>query len=240
MSAAPLLPFIVPCLEATFLQRVKRFSIELERDGEHIWAHSNNSGSMSGLLSPGNAALISVAGTPGRKLPYTLEMLCASGVWVGVNTSIPNKMLAAAFAANRLPWAAGYTDFKREACCEPPHKNTRLDALLRGPNLPDFWIEAKSVTLRQGETAAFPDAASERGRKHLGVLMDLKAQGCRCACFYFIQREDVRSFSPATDIDPAYANLLRQATDKGVEIYAYRAKLSARGIDLGELIPHRL
>ena len=56
MFYGPLLPFAAPCLEAVFLQRVKRFSIELEHNGERIWAHSNNSGSMLGLLAPGNPA----------------------------------------------------------------------------------------------------------------------------------------------------------------------------------------
>ena len=237
MLSGPLLPFAATCLEAVFLQRVKRFSIELERNGERIWAHSNNSGSMAGLLAPYNPALISVANTPGRKLPYTLELLQAEGVWVGVNTSIPNKMLAAAFAAGRLPWAAGYTEFKREARCAPPFEHTRLDALLTGPNLPPLWVEAKSVTLRQGNDAAFPDALSERGRKHLKTLMALKAKGCRCVCFYLVQRGDVAAFTPAADIDPAYAKLFYEALDSGVEIYVYRAAISKQGIDLGKPLP---
>lgn len=237
MFYGPLLPFAAPCLEAVFLQRVKRFSIELEHNGERIWAHSNNSGSMLGLLAPGNPALISIADTPGRKLPYTLELIQTQGVWVGVNTSIPNKMLAAAFAAGRLPWAAGYTRFKREARCAPPFASTRLDALLTGPNLPPLWVEAKSVTLRQENDAAFPDAASERGRKHLETLMDLKAQGCRCACFYLAQRGDVAAFRPATDIDPAYARLFYEALRCGVEVYVYRAIINDLGIDLGAPLP---
>ena len=237
MPSGPLLPFTATCLEAVFLQRVKRFSIELEHNGEHIWAHSNNSGSMLGLLTPGNPALISIADTPGRKLPYTLELIQTQGVWVGVNTSIPNKMLAAAFAAGRLPWAAGYTRFKREARCAPPFASTRLDALLTGPNLPPLWVEAKSVTLRQGNDATFPDALSERGRKHLETLMALKAQGCRCACFYLVQRGDVAAFSPAAGIDPTYARLFYEALNSGVEVYVYRAAISKQGIDLGEPLP---
>lgn len=237
MPSGPLLPFTATCLEAVFLQRVKRFSIELEHNGQRIWAHSNNSGSMTGLLAPGNPALISVAGTASRKLPYTLELLQADGVWVGVNTSIPNKMLAAAFAAGRLDWAAGYTEFKREARCAPPFERTRLDALLTGPGLPPLWVEAKSVTLRQGNDAAFPDALSERGRKHLETLMALKAEGCRCACFYLVQRGDVSAFSPAAGIDPAYAELFYRALDAGVEVYVYRAAIARQGIDLGEPLP---
>ncbi len=234
MPDHPLLPFPSTCLKAAFIQRVKRFSIELAHGGERIWAHSNNSGSMKGLLAPGSEALLSKANTPGRKLPYTLELLRADGVWVGVNTSIPNKMLAAAFASGRLAWADGYTTLQREARCAPPHADTRLDALLSGPDLPPLWVEAKSVTLREGDTALFPDAATSRGQKHLRALMDLKAQGCRCACFYLVQRGDISSFAPAAGIDPAYAELFYAALAAGVEIYAYRAVITEAGIDLGD------
>jgi sugar fermentation stimulation protein A len=237
MPTSPLLPFSSTCIEALFIQRVKRFSIELEHNGERIWAHSNNSGSMSGLLTPGNPALISKATTPGRKLPYTLELLKADNVWVGVNTSAPNKMLAAAFAAGHFSWTAGYTTFKREVCCPTPYKDVRLDAMLTGSELPPLWIEAKSVTLRQGSDAAFPDAASERGRKHLKALMTLKSQGCRCACFYLVQRSDVAAFSPAANVDLAYAELFYEALRQGVEVYVYRAVITRQGIDLGELLP---
>ena len=128
----------------------------------------------------------------------------------------------------------GYTALQREVRCAPPHADTRLDALLSGPNLPPLWVEAKSVTLREGDVALFPDAATSRGQKHLRVLMDLKAQGCRCACFYLIQRGDVSSFAPAADIDPAYAELFYAALAAGVEIYAYRAVITEAGIDLGD------
>lgn len=239
MPKPPLLPFTAPCEKALFIQRVKRFSIELEREGERIWAHSNNSGSMKGLLAPGNVALISKADRPGRKLPYTLELLHAGDVWVGVNTSIPNKMLAAAFAAGHLAWAEGYTHLQREASCAAPHAGTRLDARLEGPGLPPLWVEAKSVTLCEGGKAAFPDAASLRGQKHLRVLMDLKAQGCRCACFYLVQRGDAEVFGPAADIDPSYAKLFYAALAAGVEVYAYRAVITEAGIDLGKILPFK-
>lgn len=235
--SSSLLPFAPSCRHAAFLRRVKRFSVEVEANGQRLWAHTNNSGSMAGLLAPGNETLLSAAQTPGRKLPYTLELIKADGVWVGVNTSTPNKLLSAAFASGRLPWAGGYTTLKREASCAPPHADVRLDALLSGPGLPPLWIEAKNVTLRLGALAAFPDAATARGRKHLQTLMDLKAQGCRCACFYLIQRADVSAFAPARSIDPAYAALFYQALGQGVEIYPYRAEISEQGIDLGPLLP---
>ena len=92
----------------------------------------------------------------------------------------------------------------------------------------------------EDDAACFPDAASERGRKHLRELMDIVAHGERAAMFYLVQRPDGRCFAPADFIDPAYAELFYEAVARGVEIYPYRAVVSPRGVDLGGLLPVRL
>ena len=62
-------------IPARFLKREKRFFIhgELE-NGEQIIAHTNNTGSMRGLLSPNAEIWLSPANNPARKLKWTLEM----------------------------------------------------------------------------------------------------------------------------------------------------------------------
>ena len=114
-DAAPLLPFAPDCVIGTFVQRQKRFSVELRLDGAPVWVHSNNSGSMLGLTRPGAPVLASPAANPARKLKYTQECVWLAesavpgpplsssnppgpvpggpGFWVGVNTSVPNRML---------------------------------------------------------------------------------------------------------------------------------------------------
>lgn len=72
-DAAPLLPFAPDCVIGTFVQRQKRFSVELRLDGAPVWVHSNNSGSMLGLTRPGAPVLASPAANPARKLKYTQE-----------------------------------------------------------------------------------------------------------------------------------------------------------------------
>ena len=158
------------------------------------------------------------------------------GFWVGVNTATPNKMLAAAFAAQRLAFAAGYSHLQREA----KRGDSRLDACLTAPaekGLPPLWVECKNVTMVEDEVACFPDAATERGQKHLRALMDIVRGGERAATFYLVQRADGHCFAPAEVIDPAYAALFYEALAVGVEVYPYRAHISAAGIELGELLP---
>lgn len=243
-EAGPLLPYPAGCVTARLVGRHKRFSVELLRDGQTIWAHSNNSGSMLGLLRPGAPVLLSPAANPARRLPWTQEAVWLAGTalpsgqetqgfWVGVNTSVPNRMLEAAFRAGRLPFAAGYDRLTREA----KRGQSRLDGLCSGPGLPPLWVECKNVTMVEDDAACFPDAASERGQKHLRELMDIVRQGQRAAMFYLVQRPDGRCFAPADFIDPVYARLFHEAVAAGVEVYPFRARVSPAGVELGELLP---
>lgn len=246
----PLLPYARPCVRGTFLRRHKRFSVEMLLDGLTVWVHSNNSGSMLGLTRPGSPMLVSPAANPARKLAYTQEAVWLGetrpdgsggglpgrkGFWVGVNTAVPNRLLEAAFHAGRLPFADGYVQCRREAI----RGQSRLDACFSAPDRPPLWVECKNVTMTEDDAACFPDAATERGRKHLRELMDIVRCGERAAMFYLVQRADGRCFAPADFIDPDYADLLYEAVAAGVEIHPYRAHIDENGVDLGERLPLR-
>jgi sugar fermentation stimulation protein A len=228
----PLIAFPPGSRSALFLRREKRFRVEVETEQGRMWIHTNNSGSMMGLLIPGAEVFISPAQRPGRKLPYTLELARVHGFWVGVNTSVPNRLLYAAWKAGLLPEAAGYESFRKEAVTG----DSRLDALLEG-SCGRLWVEAKNVTLVEDEVAAFPDAVTVRGQKHIRELRTLAGNGDRVACFYLIQRPDARCFAPADFIDPDFARLFWQGHDSGVEAWPYQALVSPRGISLGPRLP---
>ncbi len=237
----PLVLFEGPLLEGLFVRRYKRFSVEVQMDGSGVWVHTNNTGSMQGLLQEGNRVLVSRSSNPARKMAHTLEFIQADGVWCGVNTSLPGRMLKSAFAAGKLPFAAGYSCMKLErklpAELALEGESSRLDAVFWGGENGPLWVECKNVTLVRGKVAAFPDAPTERGRKHLRQLIHLRKKGLRAACFFLIQRGDAQSFAPASDIDPQYAALLHQAQGEGVEIYPYKSGLASGGVVLGELLP---
>lgn len=211
---------------------------------------------MLGLMRPGSTLVLSPAPAPGRKLLYTLEAVvlpgprnCTrqapghmpslgggvplSGLMVGVNTMTPNRLLKAAFLARRLSWAEGYTEFKAEA----RRGQSRLDALLTGPGLPPLWVECKNVTLVEDGVAAFPDAVTERGQKHLREMTDIARSGERAVFFYCVQRVDARCFGPADYVDPGYARFFFQSLAAGVEARPHLAPVSTRGVDLGPPLP---
>lgn len=55
---------------------------------------------------------------------------------------------------------------------------------------------------------------------------------------YIVQREDVDRFAPATNIDPKYAELLKEAFDAGVEILVYRCKVTPQEVVVNKKLPH--
>ncbi|WP_022662260.1 DNA/RNA nuclease SfsA [Paucidesulfovibrio longus] len=227
--------------------------------GETLLAHTNNTGSMLGLLRPGAEVLLSPARNPDRKLRWTWELVRHQGFWVGINTQTPNRMLRLAWEAGLLPEAEGYDGFRAEAKVG----ESRLDGLFvrgagggsgvgpgrgalsgrksrkAGLEPTDFapedqlWVECKNVTMVEDEVALFPDAVTERGQKHLRELMALARTGARVALFFLVQRPDGKCFGPADMIDPAYAELLYRALDAGVEAWPYEAVATPRGIGLG-------
>ena len=225
-----LLKYPEGCRTGIFLGREKRFFVRAELDGQEVLAHTNNTGTMLGLLRPGAPVLLSPAANPERKLKWTVEALGQGWgqgfFWVGVNTSVPNRLLTALFEHGLLPWAEGYTALKREAV----NGESRLDGLLTGPGLPGLWVECKNVTRVEDGAAAFPDAVTTRGAKHLQTLMRLKGEGARAAMLYIVQRPDGGCFRAADYIDPAYAEALAQAASAGVEIHPVVVDVREDGI----------
>ena len=71
----PVLRYPGPCRVARLLRREKRFFVFVELDGREVAAHTNNTGTMLGLLRPGSPVLRSPASNPARKLSWTVEAL---------------------------------------------------------------------------------------------------------------------------------------------------------------------
>jgi sugar fermentation stimulation protein A len=169
---------------------------------------------------------------PARKYQYSWEVCEPSpGNLVGVHTGIVNQLVTEAIQLGRISELAGYSLIQPEQ--KYGKENSRIDLLLKGANLPDCYVEIKNVTALSGlDTAIFPDAVSIRGQKHLRELIEIVNKGGRGMMFYCVQREDCNTFRPAFEIDPAYAGLLADAYEQGVEIVAYRVKITTTSIEI--------
>lgn len=202
------------------LRRYKRFLADVElADGTIVTAHCPNSGSMTGCAAVGSPVLLSISNKPSRKLPYTWELVQTDGVWVGINTSLTNRLAREGIENGTVSELSGYDSVRGEV---PYGAHSRLDFMLSG-GCGDCFVEVKNVTLVDGRRALFPDAVTTRGQKHLRDLMEIVADGKRGVIFFVVQRGDAESVSPADSVDPEYGRLLRRAVTSGVEAIAYRA-----------------
>lgn len=212
---APLLPF-------TFKAREKRFFVHGQLNGADATAHCPNTGSLKSILDvPVERVWLHDHGEGGtRKLRYTTEVVqLPNGTLININTGRVNKLVGEALHAGTMIDFANHTDIKAEAKWDA---STRFDFYMHDAKGTPTWVEVKSVTLAiGGGMAAFPDAVSERGRKHLGVLAEAVKKGHRAVQLYVVGRTDCTAFRPAEEIDPAYAAELRRVTKLGVEPLCY-------------------
>ena len=92
------------------------------------------------------------------------------------------------------------------------------------------FVEVKNVSMRDGDTAFFPDSVTLRGQRHLSNLTYLSNLGYRTAMIYQMMRCDTKAFKIAKTIDLNYHNLARQAYQSGVEFYLIKNKISIKQI----------
>lgn len=235
--------FPSPLVEGTLLRRYKRFlaDVELEQGGV-ITAACPNTGSMLGCCEPGSRVWLSESDSPTRKYRHTWELIevkpagRGKTVVVGINTGLPNRLVAESIESGVIAELAGYATMRREVAFG--EERSRVDLLLESPGREACYVEVKNVTAAvAGGIAIFPDCVSERAAKHLRELMRLREKGLRSVQVYCVQRGDVREVRPADAIDPVYGRTLREAVAAGVEVLAWGAKVTARSIRLTHRIP---
>jgi sugar fermentation stimulation protein A len=229
--------FEPPLESARLIKRYKRFLADIETDsGELMTIHCANTGSMLNCMSEGGRVWFSRSNDPKRKLPGSWEIgETPHGRLACINTARANALVEEALNAGVIRELAGFTALKREV----PYgeERSRIDFRLEYPG-GAAYVEVKSVTLGFADTdvAAFPDARTERGAKHLRELATLARQGVRAVQLYCVNLSGITAVRPAQEIDPGYASALREAMAAGVEVLAYGVEISPQGIR----VSHRL
>lgn len=233
--------FSSPLIPATLVRRYKRFLADVILEaGDEVTVHTPNTGAMLGCAEPGSRVWLKDSGNPARKYPLGWELSTSeSGTLIGVNTHRANQLVQEGIETGVIEELQGYESLRREVGYGD--EGSRIDLLLQHPARPACYIEVKNVTLLQAAgVAAFPDAVSQRGSKHLRELTRLVAQGYRAVLLFCVQRADAEVVEPARDIDPVYADTLATAVEQGVEVLAYRAQVSPTEITLQTRLPFRL
>lgn len=224
--------------QARLLRRYKRFLADIElANGEQMTIHCPNTGSMLNCMREGGLVWFSRSNDPKRKLPGTWEISeTPQGRLACVNTGRANGLVEEALRAGRISELAGFTALRREVAYG--QEGSRIDFRLEFPEGPAY-IEVKSVTLGYPDTAvaAFPDAVTQRGAKHLRELAALAREGIRAVQLYCVNLTGIEAVRPAEEIDAAYADALRTAVADGVEVLAYGTHLDAGQIYIDRPLP---
>ena len=226
MTGTPLLEF-TPLTEGVLIKRYKRFLADVElKDGSVVTAHCANTGPMTGVLHPGGRVRMRYSPSPKRKLAWTWEQAEVPSsrggfCWVGINTSLPNRLIRAAIEAGCLVDSLGPVAGIRGEVPYGEKRRSRIDLLLtpegKAPDQRPIYLEVKNTTWCVGPLALFPDTVTERGQKHLQELMHVlpDARGVLVPC---LSRPDLSTFAPGDSADPRYGELFRQALQAGVEV----------------------
>ena len=212
---------------AVFLSRPNRFVARVLLGGREETVHVKNTGRLRELLLPGAEVVLCRSDRPGRKTAYDLIAVKRGEAYVNVDSQAPNA--AAAELLRRL----------YPGCTITPERvfgSSRFDFYVERGDLRVF-VEVKGVTLVREGTALFPDAPTERGRKHLYELIEARRAGFGAAVLFLIQRRDAARFCPNRETDAAFADALAAARDAGVELLCYDCDVSADAMTARERVP---
>lgn len=221
-----------PLVEATFASRPSQFLVEAQMGGRMVRAHLADRGRLTDLLTPGARLLLASREEIGRKTAFQVVAVYQDGDLVSLDTQLPNRLVAAALSLGALPQFARYSRVQREVQLGPHRIDFRLSE-----GLDTCLLEVKSVTRLVDGIAVFPDAPTERGGRHLELLINAARNGQRAAVVFIIQRSRGCAFAPDVTVDPAFSRSLREARSVGVEIYAYCCPVDPSGITLGQEVP---
>ncbi|RUO80672.1 DNA/RNA nuclease SfsA [Idiomarina tyrosinivorans] len=229
--------FNPPLQQGKLLRRYKRFLADIEwPNGEVETVHCPNTGAMTGCAEAGFGAACSRSNNPKRKYSLTLELTQdKQNNWIAVNTQRANQVAGEALRAGFI------ADIDERCELQPERRygeqNSRIDWFTLDHQQRQTYIEVKSVTLAQGARGLFPDTVSQRASKHVQELMAMREQGHRAILLFVALHSAIRSAEPATEIDPKYAEICKQAAQKGVECYAVGCEITPEHIIAKQLLP---
>lgn len=216
-------------VKGRFLERPNRFIAHVEIDGKQEICHVKNTGRCRELLVPGATVYCRRDDNPKRRTKFDLISVCKGDRLISMDSQAPN-------AAAKQWLSQGGLGELSDLRPETVHGDSRFDFSFRKDGKLCF-LEVKGVTLEHDGVCAFPDAPTERGRKHLEGLIRAAAEGFGAYVLFVIQMENVSSFHPNDQTDPAFGEALRRAAASGVTVLARECWVTPGTIRIGDPVP---
>ncbi len=192
--------------EGVFVERPNRFLGVVDvihpevLMGERV--HVRDPGRLKELLYRGNRVLLKRAVGEGRLTEWDLIAARGGGEWVLVHSGYHREISRRILENTDISPLGPITPLRAEVSVG----HSRLDFLARTADGRDAWIEVKGCTLARDGVALFPDAPTERGRRHLRALMDIRGRGVDAHVIMLVFRE-AECFAPNAETDPEFASL---------------------------------
>lgn len=228
---------------AKFIKRPNRFQAYVNINGEEMMVHVPNTGRCREILVEDSTVVLREETNPLRKTKYDLIAGYKNGKIINIDSQIPNKVVDEALKNKKIKKLEKYDIIEREKS----FGNSRFDFKLgksskAGKNVlsSEYYLEVKGVTFEENGKAMFPDAPTDRGRKHLYELIEVKKSGRKAGVLFLIQMDGVEYFTPHDEMDKEFGKAVRLAHENGVDVFAYDCKVEARAITLKDIVDIRL
>ena len=215
-------------IEAKFINRPNRFNALVELEGEDITVHVPNTGRCKELLIEGVKVLLRKEDNPTRKTKYDLIYVYKGNKLISIYSQIPNKVVLEALQNKKIEKLIKYNNILKEKT----FGNSRFDFKLSNDNGEEYYLEVKGVTLEEDGHARFPDAPTERGRKHLLELIEVKKSGRGAGVLFLLQMNNMKDFAPNDERDNEFGKALREARNNGIDIFVYECDVLKDSITL--------
>lgn len=200
-------------ISGKFLKRLNRFTCECLVNSKKVKAYLPNPGRLWELLLT-NRILYLKKSNKKDNLPYVVYGVKKDNQFVLLHTNYTNKIVEKLIKEKKIRSLRDFKIIKREVKVN----NHRIDFLLKRKNK-KIYLEVKSVTLFKDRLAMFPDAPTERGRKHLSFLSKNKGM-----VLFVVYSPKVFYFLPDFHNDFSFSQTLYQLKDR-IKIKAISLKV---------------
>ncbi len=222
-------------LRVDFVSRKNRFlgKVRLKDIDSLEDVHIRDPGRLEEILYSGNEVLLKRVESDTRKTDWDILAGNVNGDWIFINSGYHREIAEAILRDPLLNPFGQIENFE----AEKKLGESRIDFLLEKGDK-DIWLEVKGCTLAKDGKALFPDAPTERGKRHVEELIQVNEEKDSSAALVFLVfRPDACCFAPHEKQDPEFSKSFREAQKAGVDVHALKLRYDGGAVYYLKEIP---
>ena len=212
-----------------FIDRPNRFIANVEIDGKTQVVHVKNTGRCRELLISGATVYVQEFENTNRKTKFDLISVCKADELYNIDSQAPNKVFGEWIFKSKY---FGDIDVIKPEC---KYGESRFDFDVEAGGRKIF-VEVKGVTLEENGVLMFPDAPTERGVKHINELCKCVEEGYEAYVCFVVQTEKAKYFTPNKRTHLAFAEALKNAKCRGVNILCVNCHVTEDSLDINTFV----